>query len=295
MGFKKIAILGAGTMGRGIAEMLAMKGLEVKLYDSASEKLKDALPLIEQRLDKHIARWSMTSTEKKLVLSRLLIVEHLEYLSDCDLAIECITEQLDLKKELFQQLDRLLASDAIIASNTASLSLTELAGGLEYPERTIGLHFLYPADITHLVEIVRGLRTSDTTFTRLKRFSEEQLEKKSIQVYESPGYVTTRLICILINEALHTLAEGVATAHDIDCAMKMGYEFRYGPLEMADRFGLDSVLASMESLFREYGDIKYRPSTLLKKMVRAGHLGEKTGIGFFKYKEEGERMSTTHD
>lgn len=161
---------------------------------------------------------------------------------------------------------------------------------MRHPERTIGLHFLYPAGKINLVEIVRGLRTSDDAFVRVRRFVQETLDKTSVQVYESPGYVTTRLICVFINEALHTLSEGVATAEDIDTAMRMGYDFHYGPLEMADRFGLDSVLASMESLFREYGDLKYRPSGMLKKMVRAGHLGTKTGEGFFRYNERGERL-----
>jgi 3-hydroxybutyryl-CoA dehydrogenase len=290
MQINKIAVIGSGTMGQGIAEMLASKGLDVFVTDKSIEKLNEAFASIEHGLDKQLERWAITVQEKKIMMSKLHKITELEALADCDLVIECVSEQLPIKKEVFQQLDQILRPDAIIASNTASLSLTELAGGLRHPERTIGLHFLYPAAKINLVEIVRGLRTSHEVFEQTRQFVEVTLEKKSVQVYESPGYVTTRLICVIINEALHTLSEGVATAVDIDTAMRMGYDFHYGPLEMADRFGLDSVLASMESLFREYGELKYRPSILLKKMVRAGHLGTKSGEGFFQYDERGERL-----
>ncbi|WP_284641038.1 3-hydroxyacyl-CoA dehydrogenase family protein [Paenibacillus silviterrae] len=290
MAIKNIAVIGAGTMGQGIAEMLASKGLDVFVADLSEEKLNESFASIEQNLDHQLSRWALTVQEKKLILSKLHKTLDYTALADCDLVIECVIEQLDAKREVFRQLDTILRPDAIIASNTASLSLTELGNGLRHPERTIGLHFLYPAGKINLVEIVRGLRTSDDAFVRVRRFVQELLDKTSVQVYESPGYVTTRLICVFINEALHTLSEGVATAEDIDTAMRMGYDFHYGPLEMADRFGLDSVLASMESLFREYGDLKYRPSSMLKKMVRAGHLGTKTGEGFFRYNERGERL-----
>jgi 3-hydroxybutyryl-CoA dehydrogenase len=290
MNIKKVAVYGAGTMGRGIAEMLAFKGLDVWLIDQLPGKVDEAFLLISQELEKQIERWALTTQEKKVIISKLHKASDLEELSDCDLAIECVVEQLETKKQVFIQLEKTLSRDAILASNTASLSLTELAGVLRDPERSIGLHFLYPAWKVNLAEIVRGLRTSDDTFNRMKIFVEEILDKKSIQVYESPGYVTTRMICVFINEAMHILSDGVATSVDIDAAMKLGYEFQYGPLEMADRFGLDSVLASMDSLFREYGDLKYRPNTLLKQLVRAGQLGTKTGSGFFHYSEGGERV-----
>jgi 3-hydroxybutyryl-CoA dehydrogenase len=153
------------------------------------------------------------------------------------------------------------------------------------------MHFVYPAVRIDVVEIIRGLQTSDSTFDKTKRFTEEVLNKSGVMVYESPGFVTTRLICLLINEALHLLEEGVASPEDIDSAMSIGYQFQHGPLEMADRFGLDSVLAALDRMFREYGELKYRPSFLLKKKVRAGHLGIKSGVGFFKYGKDGERIS----
>ncbi|WP_200965214.1 3-hydroxyacyl-CoA dehydrogenase family protein [Insulibacter thermoxylanivorax] len=290
MRFKKIGVIGGGTMGQGIAEMLAHKGLDVYLTEKTEALLDQAVELIEVSLDKQIEKWALTNTEKKLILSRIHKVTDLSVLQEADMVIETITEDLDMKKDVFRTLDRVTNPDAILASNTSSLSLTEIASVVEKPERVIGLHFLHPVARIDLVEIVRGLRTSDETFEKAKYFVDSVIQKKGIMVFESPGFVTTRLICILINEALHTLQEGVASAEDIDAAMRIGYDFRYGPLEMCDRFGLDSVLAAMERMFREYGELKYRPSVLLKKMVRAGRLGVKTGEGFFKYDRDGDRI-----
>lgn len=287
---KKIAVIGAGTMGQGIAVMLASKGLEVFLCDKTPELLRHSVNAIEMHLDRQLERWACTWQEKKLILSKLHQVTDIEALSECQLVIESVTEHFETKQKLFIELDRLLPPEAIIATNTATLSLTSLASRLLHPDRTIGMHFLHPAGQIPMVELVRGMNTSEETFSRMKRFAEQVLDKKSVQVYESPGYVTTRLICVLINEAIHALLEGVASAEDIDKAMKLGYDFHYGPLEMADRFGLDSVLASMEALFLEFGDVKYRPNTLLKKTVRSGRLGVKTGRGFFQYTDGGERV-----
>ncbi|UUZ85698.1 NAD(P)-binding domain-containing protein [Paenibacillus sp. P26] len=288
--FGKIGVVGGGTMGQGIAEMLAGKGLEVLLIERTPEKLEHALEQIEIGLDKRLEKWAITPVEKKLILSRIQKVYDLSALTDCDMVIETVTEELELKKELFRRLDEVCPERVLLASNTSTLSLTEIAAETSRPERVIGLHFVYPVSKIHLVEIIRGLKTSDETFTQTKRFVEETIQKRGIQVYESPGFVTTRLICVLINEALHVLSERVASAEDIDSAMRIGYDFHYGPLEMADRFGLDSVLAAMERMFREFGDVKYRPAVLLKQMVRAGHLGTKTGQGFFRYDKDGDRL-----
>ncbi|MCS7460943.1 3-hydroxyacyl-CoA dehydrogenase NAD-binding domain-containing protein [Paenibacillus doosanensis] len=290
MELRKIAVIGAGTMGQGIAVMLASKGLDVLLYDKTPELLGQSVEAIEAHLDRQMERWALTRQEKKLILSRLHKVTDMEALAECQLAIESVTEHFETKQRLFIELDRILPPDAILATNTATLSLTLLASRLVYPDRTIGMHFLHPAGQIRMVELVRGMNTSEETFTRMRRFAEQVLDKESVQVYESPGYVTTRLICVLINEAIHALLEGVASAEDIDKAMKLGYDFHYGPLEMADRFGLDSVLASMEALFLEFGDVKFRPNTLLKKTVRSGRLGVKTGRGFFQYTDGGERI-----
>jgi 3-hydroxybutyryl-CoA dehydrogenase len=289
--FRIIGVVGAGTMGQSIAEMLAVKGLDVHLVEKTPERLQNAKEMLEASLDRQMERWAITAAEKKLTLNRIHMETSLQHLADCELVIETVSEDLDSKMDVFRQLDGILATDAIMASNTSTLSLTELAGVSRYPERVIGMHFVYPALRIDVVEIIRGLQTSDDTFNRTKAFIDDVLFKKGIMVYESPGFVTTRLICLLINEALHLLEEGVAAPEDIDAAMRTGYQFERGPLEMADRFGLDSVLAALDRMFREYGELKYRPSFLLKKKVRAGHLGIKSGIGFFKYDKDGERVS----
>ncbi|CAM3398677.1 3-hydroxyacyl-CoA dehydrogenase family protein [Marinicrinis lubricantis] len=277
-------------MGQGIAEMLSEKGLEVYLMEQSEQKLNWSYEQIEMSLDKQIEKWAITQSEKKLILSRIQLVTDYSKLSQCDMVIETITEDLEKKDEVFAKLDEHCPANIILASNTSTLSLTEMAGKTRHPERVIGLHFIPPVSKINLVEIIRGLKTSEETFNATKTFVEDTIQKNGIMVYESPGFVTTRLICILINEALHVLQEGVASAEDIDTAMRVGYDFKYGPLEACDRYGLDSVLAAMERMFREFGDIKYRPSFLLKKMVRAGHLGVKTGEGFFRYDKDGDRI-----
>ncbi|GAB6990259.1 3-hydroxyacyl-CoA dehydrogenase family protein [Paenibacillus pini] len=290
MYFKKIGVIGGGTMGQGIAEMLAARSLDVLLVEKTPEILDYSYGLIEGSLDKQLEKWAITKAEKKLILGKIHKVTHFAELSSCDMVIETISEDLEAKKKVLAQLDQVCPNNIILASNTSTLSLTELASSTMYPERVIGMHFIHPVSKVNLVEIIRGLKTSESTFTETKRFVEEVVEKKGVMVYESPGFVSTRMICLMINEALHILQEGVASAEDIDDAMRIGYQFQYGPLEMADRFGLDSVLAALEGMFREYGELKYRPSTVLKKMVRAGHLGVKTAEGFFKYDKDGDRV-----
>lgn len=290
MTIRRVGVVGAGTMGQGIAEMLAFKGLDVLLSDISPERLKNGLRQIEQSLDKQIEKWAITKAEKKLILGRIRTVDSLGEMEGCGLVIETVTEDLEPKKQVFAELDRLMAPDVILASNTSSLSLTELAGVTSHPERVIGMHFIYPAFKVDVVELIRGLKTSEETFEATKRFVEKTLNKQGIMVYESPGFVTSRLICLFINEAANLLQEGVASAEDIDLAMRVGYSFKHGPFEMADRFGLDAVVAALERMFREYGELKYRPSVVLKKMVRAGQLGVKTGEGFFKYDEDGDRL-----
>jgi 3-hydroxybutyryl-CoA dehydrogenase len=278
-------------MGQGIAEMLAAKGLDVVMIERTPERLAYGLQMIQVSLDKQIEKWALTGAEKKLILSRIHMASVYKELAECELIIETINEDMEAKKEVFRQLDAICGPNTILASNTSTLSLTELASVTSVPNRVIGLHFIYPVFKIDLVEIVRGLKTSDDTFNRTKHFVEEVIAKKGVMVFESPGFVTTRLICLFINEALHVLEEGVASAEDIDRAMRIGYSFQHGPFEMADRFGLDAVLAALDRMFREYGELKYRPSIVLKKMVRAGHLGAKTGVGFFEYDRDGDRTS----
>jgi 3-hydroxybutyryl-CoA dehydrogenase len=290
MMFRTIGVVGGGTMGQGLAEMLALKGLDVILVEKTSDKLQHAIEMITISLDKQIERWSLTEAEKKSILSKIQLSMDLQSLHTCEMIIETISEDLNAKKHVFFQLNEICPPPTILASNTSTLSLTEIAAVTTEPQRVIGLHFLHPVAKIDIVEIIRGLKTSDETVERTRAFVQDTIRKTGIQVYESPGFITTRLICTLINEALHTLTEGVASATDIDNAMRIGYHFHYGPLEMCDRFGLDSVQAALEEMFRESGDIKYRPSHLLKKMVRAGTLGVKTGEGFFHYDRDGDRV-----
>lgn len=287
---KKVGVIGLGTMGQGIAEMLAKNSLDVYALERSEEGLKHGFNMIEMSLDKQIEKWAITSSEKKLIISRIHGVSSIEELASCELIIESINEDLEEKKRIFQQLDLIADQNTILASNTSSLSLTEIASATRFPERVIGMHFVHPVSSVDMVEIVRGLKTSEETVEATKIFAETAIQKKGVMVFESPGFVTTRLICLLINEALHVLEEGVATVEDIDNAMRVGYSFKYGPFQMADHFGLDSVEAALENMFREYGELKYRPSFVLKKMVRAGHLGVKSGVGFFKYDADGDRI-----
>jgi 3-hydroxybutyryl-CoA dehydrogenase len=284
-----IAVIGGGTMGREIAELVASKGFEATLLEISQEKAVQAKLLIELSLDQKLAKWAITQAEKKAILSRIQFAADPSVLKQADFVIESVFEDLAVKKEVFKKCDELCREEVILASNTSTLSLTEIAAATKRPDRVIGLHFVYPVTKTPMVEIVRGLKTSEQTVNQVKELLPE-LELKGIEVFESPGFVTTRLFCLMINEALYTVMEGVASAEDIDFAMKEGYHFERGPLEMADRFGLDAVLAALERMYREYGDPKFRPAPLLKKLVRAGHLGVKTGEGIFRYNEKGERI-----
>ncbi|WP_028561245.1 3-hydroxyacyl-CoA dehydrogenase family protein [Paenibacillus pinihumi] len=290
MPVRKVGVVGLGTMGQGIAQMLAFKGLDVFVTERTQEKLDYAISMIDHSLDKQMEKWALTQAEKKLIMNKIHRTNSVAELSQCELVIETVTEDLEEKINVLRELDLHCSPDIIVASNTSTLSLTELAGATKYPERVIGLHFIHPVSKIDVVEIVRGLKTSEQTFEQTKHFLEETINKKGVMVFESPGFVTTRLICLHINEALHVLEEGVASAEDIDSAMRIGYSFQHGPFEMCDRFGLDAVVAALDNMFREYGELKYRPSIVLKKMVRAGHLGVKTGIGFFKYDKNGDRI-----
>ncbi|OYD09965.1 3-hydroxybutyryl-CoA dehydrogenase [Paludifilum halophilum] len=276
-------------MGQGIAELLSKKGLDVTVVEKTKTLARQSRQQVEIKLDKQLSRWGITQAEKKSILSRIDFTDHDASLEKADLVIEAVTEDLESKKAVLERSDRLSPEHTILSSNTSTMSVTELAAVTCRPEQVIGLHFLHPSTRVHLVEIVRGLKTSPETVQKVRPFL-DRLNLVGVEVFESPGFVTTRLIVTLINEALYTLMEGVATPSDIDAAMKHGFQFPYGPLEMADRFGLDSVLAWMERLFREYGDSKFRPAPLLKKMVRANQLGVKTGEGFFRYDEDGDRL-----
>jgi 3-hydroxybutyryl-CoA dehydrogenase len=289
MSFSKVAVVGAGVMGQGISQSIASTGTEVQLFDINEEQLALSIKSLSDEMDREIERWGMTSSEKKAVLSRIKTTSNLNEAQDFPLIIESIPEDLDLKKSLFSKLDKICPTETVFVTNTSTLSITEIGAATARPEMVIGLHFLNPVPKIPLVEIVRGLKTSDKTYELIREFA-GTLGKTPVKVFEYPGYVTTRIIVPLLNEAMHVLMEGVATAPDIDNAIKLGYGFNIGPLALADKMGLDVVMDWMENLLNELSDHKYNPCPLLRKMVRAGHLGVKTGQGFFKYDNDGNRL-----
>ncbi len=286
MSIRVVGIVGGGTMGQGIAIACAAAGLDVLLCERDASLAAQALEGIAEDLDRDIAKWRRTESEKRAVLARVKSVDGLPALEASQLVIEAVSENLELKSEIFRELDRCCPPEDILASNTSTLSMTEIAARTHRPDRIIGLHFLHPVPKVPLVEVVRGLKTSDATYRSALEFV-RVLGKTGIEVFEYPGYVTTRVMLPFLNEAMHVVMEGVATAEDVDTSMKLGYGLPVGPLQLADRMGLDEVRRWMQYLFDELGDFKYRPCPLLRKMIRAGHLGVKAGKGFFEYDDQG--------
>ena len=287
MAVKRIFIAGAGKIGQGIAEVAASAGIEVVISDVNREKVAAGLKGIEESLDRAIERWGITASEKNSILSRIHPVMGIESTGGCEFAMEAVPEKIDLKKELFREFDVAFDPEVILITNTSTLSITEIASVTTRPDRALGMHFLYPVPRANVVELVRALKTSDRTLESAKMLASE-LGKRVVEVYEYPGFVTTRVIVPFINEAAHALMEGVATAEGIDTAMKLGFGFTVGPLELADNIGLDEVMLWMEGLFRQLGDFKYRPCPLLRRLVREQKLGRKSGEGFHKYDAGGE-------
>ncbi len=289
-----VAIIGGGMMGRSIAAKVAQEGLNVCLKEISLERVEWSRSELEAALDHDVARFSLTEAEKKAILSRIRWVTEFGCAADADLAIEAVQEDFERKREIVTELDRLMPPDRPIVINTSTLSITELAAHCRYPERVLGMHFLYPVTRTRVVEVVRGQLTSDEAYERAVQLA-RLLEKVPIKVFEMPGFVTTRVALPLVNEAIHVVMEGVASAAEVDLAMKLGYEFRVGPLEWADRVGLDRVLNWMQHLYQETGEPRFRPCPLLKRLVRAGLLGAKTGRGFFTYDENRRRTDRLPD
>jgi 3-hydroxybutyryl-CoA dehydrogenase len=282
----RIVVVGGGTMGLGIAHAVSAKGMEVLLVEIDDDCLKKSMGQLSRNLDREIARWGMTESDKRAVLSRIRGTTDLSDVEDFRLVIEAVPDRYKNKKDLFTQLDMYANKKAVFVTNTSVLSVTELAEGTIRPEKVIGMHFLHPVPKRPLVELVRGLQTSDETFAFVKEFG-ESIGKTTVEVYESPGYITTRVMLPMLNEAMFALMEGVATTTGIDTAIRLGYNLANGPLELADSMGLDEVMFWLEVMFKETGDQKYRPCPLLRKLVRAGHLGMKTGRGFYEYDENG--------
>ncbi|KAB3533215.1 3-hydroxybutyryl-CoA dehydrogenase [Alkaliphilus serpentinus] len=279
---KKIGIIGAGTMGSGIAQVAAQKGYRAVIRDLNQENLNKALKGIEKALGKLLDKGNITDEDKNNTLANISITMDIHQLKDCDLIIEAATENMEIKKKIFKELDEVCQESAILATNTSSLSITELAQATKRPNKVIGMHFFNPVPVMKLVEVIKGMVTDEAIVEEILRLS-EGLGKTAVKVEEAPGFVVNRILVPMINEAIGVLADGVATAVDIDEAMKLGANHPIGPLALADLIGLDVCLAIMEVLYSEYGDTKYRPHTMLRKYVRAGHLGRKTGKGFYQY------------
>ncbi|MBQ9015068.1 MAG: 3-hydroxybutyryl-CoA dehydrogenase [Firmicutes bacterium] len=279
---KKIGVMGTGTMGSGIIQVCAAAGYDVVIRSSKQEYIDGALAKIDKNLTKMVSREKITEDDKAATLGRISGGTTFDVLADCDLIIESSTENMDKKKELFAELDKVCKDDAILATNTSALSITEIAAVTSRPAQVIGMHFFNPVPAMKLVEVVKGIATSDEVKDAVIATT-ESLKKTPVEVAEAPGFVVNRVLIPMINEAVGILADGVATAEGIDTAMKLGANHPMGPLALGDLIGLDVCLAIMETLFNEYGDPKYRPNPLLRKMVRANKLGMKTGEGFFDY------------
>ena len=290
MAISKVMVIGGGVMGRGISRLLTGAGIDVTLVELSQQIMKESLKHLSEEMDLDIQKWGMTESEKRAILSRIKWTTEYDDAPTVDLVVEAVPEDLELKQKLMVKLDQVTRPEIVLISHTSTLSITEIAAATKRPDKVVGLHFLPPVTKIPLAEVVRGLKTSPETLDLIKEFVEQHLDKTVVTVYEYPGYVTTRIIVPLLNEAMHVLLEGIATAEDVDTAMKLGYGFNVGPLALADMMGLDEVMRWMENLLRELSDHKYNPCPLLRKLVRAGHLGRKTGQGFFKYDEEGNKI-----
>ena len=279
---KKVVVIGGGTMGLDIAQVFARKGFDVVVRDIKDEIIQASEARLNKGLDKLVAKGKMDEAGKQAILDKMSFTTDLNAAADADLVVEAAIENLEIKKSIFAELDAICKPETILASNTSSISITAIAAATKRPDRFIGMHFFNPATVMKLVEVIRGANTSDETYKAIYDLSVE-IGKEPVEVNEAPGFVVNKILIPMINEACDLLYTGVATAEGIDTAMKLGANHPMGPLALGDLVGLDVCLAIMETLYNETGDSKYRPALLLRKMVRGGLLGKKSGKGFYDY------------
>lgn len=282
MSIQSVMIIGAGQMGGGIAQVMAAAGHKVYLNDINMEIIRNRLEFIEKILTKDVAKGRISEEQKAEAMRNLIPSTDQKDAADCDLVVEAIVENMDIKSKVFRNLDEICKPSCILASNTSSLPITEIAAMTKRPEQVIGMHFMNPVPVMKLVEIIRGIATSDETFATIQEES-RALHKTPVEVRDVPGFISNRVLQIMINEAIYCLYEGVASVEDIDTVLKLGMNHPMGPLQLADFIGLDTVLAIMETMYEGYADCKYRPCPLLRQYVKAGWLGKKSGRGFYKY------------
>ena len=284
MDIKTVGVVGAGQMGNGIAQVVAYSGFQVVMSDIADSFVQKGVATLSKNLDRMVEKGKIPAQKKEEVMGRIKGTTQLQDMANVDFAVEAATENESLKLTIFKELDRTCRKEVILSSNTSSISITKIASATQRPSQVIGMHFMNPVPVMQLVEIIRGLRTSQETFDTVKSLT-EKMGKTPVEANDFPGFVANRILMPMINEAIYALFEGVGTPEAIDTVMKLGMNHPMGPLALADLIGLDTCLAIMEVLYKGFGDSKYRPCPLLRKYVDSGYLGKKTGRGFFNYKQ----------
>ena len=287
---KKVGIVGCGSVGQEITRIVSKAGIDVVFVDVTPERVQEIYLAINQQLDEIIGRWGLTESEKRAILSRIRGTTDYSEIRDCELVMETISSNrpgtsIDLRKEVFRKIEENVPDETIITSNISTLMISDLAAVLNHPERAVGMHFLTPPSTVKIVEVVKGLNTSQQSYEFVNRFA-NMIGKKVIAVSESPGNISTRLIVTLINEACEVLMEGVASIENIDETMKHGFGLQFGPFELADKIGLDKILKYMDNLYQEFGLHKFKASPVIKRLVRGNNLGRKTGKGFYVYEKD---------